>query len=154
MINNFLVFVFNLMLFSCLNEQSSSNKQVHVVERVSAMLIEPGYYIGENDSIFNFMNHKYLIKTREFFDNDEIISHVAILKSEGYLEFSKAEFSKLKNFLDGHGFSEAIEANIVDKRHLDVNKKRFLIRGVDRNRRRIYYTSSINKDTLYCLVYR
>lgn len=148
MIKILLVFIYSLTLFSCFE------KQIKVIERTSAMLVEPGYYIGENDSTFEFMNHRYLIKTREFFDDDEMINRVAILKSEGYLEFSKAEFGKLKNFLDDHEFNKTLKTYIIDDDHISVNTKSFIIKEIDRKRKMIFYSSSSGNDPLYYLVYK
>lgn len=98
------------------------------------------------------VNHRYLIKTREFFDDDEKISHVAILKSEGYLESSAVEFSKFfkKNFSDQHDFSDHLKANIIDKHRLNVNS--FIIKKIDR--KKIFYISGSQVRTLYYLEYK
>ncbi|MBB6273340.1 hypothetical protein HDF26_003800 [Pedobacter cryoconitis] len=148
MIKGFLMFVCSLIFFLFFNER------VKVVQRASAVLVGPGYYVAETDSTFEFKKHKYLIKTREFFDQNGEITDVAILKSEGYLEFSKAEFNKLKNFLKIHSFSKTIAADIIDHHYVEINAKRFLIEGVDKKRKIIFYSSQDQKEMLYYLIYK
>lgn len=148
MIKGVFVFVYGLIVFFC------PEKQIRVVERASAMLIEPGYYIAESDTTFEFMNRRYVIKTREFFNVDEIINRVAILKPLGYLEFSEGEIISSKKFLDNFGFSRTIKAHIIDDDHISVNKKPFVVKRIDRKRKRIFYSPSRKNDTLYYLVYK
>ena len=148
MINNFLVFIFGLTFLYCFDDQ------IKVVERMSAILIEPGYYLSENDSSFEFKNHRYLVKTKEFFDQNGLITRVAIRKSEGYLEFSKVEFSKLKDFLYDHGFSKSLKANIIDEHSIKLNTKSFDVQYIDRQEKKIFYTLGSKKNVLYCLIYK
>jgi len=70
MINNLLAFIFSLLFSSCVDDK------IKTTERISAVLIEPGYYVSENDSTFEFMNHRYLINTIESFDDQGMICKV------------------------------------------------------------------------------
>jgi hypothetical protein len=147
-IRGFLILIYSLASFIY------SKAQVKVVERGEAMQIVPGYSILESYSLFEFRKHKYLIVTKEFFDDHEEIRRVSILKSEGYVEFSKDEFGKLNHFLEIHGFSKNIKATLVDDHHLIINKEKFLVERIDKKQKRIFYTSAGKKGAVYYLVYK
>jgi hypothetical protein len=148
MIKTYLLILWGFAILSC------SKEQIKIVERSSAMLIEPGYYVSESDSTFVFRGHKYLIKTKAFFDDREEIDHVLLWKSEGYLAFSKKEFSKLRGFLEEHDFSKTIEADIIDDYHISLNSKIIKVDTIDKAHKEIYYKVSSKKEILYRLLYK
>jgi hypothetical protein len=148
MIRAFILVLFSTAIFSC------AETKIKIIERGSAMLVEPGYYLSESDSTFMLKGHKYLIKTREYFDDNGEITHVSIWKSEGYLDFYKKEFTKLKNFLTEHNFSNITDASIIDDKHIIINSKTIEIITIDKGQNQIYYKVKGENNIIYRLLYK
>jgi hypothetical protein len=132
---------------------SAAIDKIKIASRSSAMMIEPGYSLGESDSTFVYNGHKYLVKNSEYFDDNGEITHVAIWKSEGYLVFSKRQFSKLKDFLAEHNFSKTIDANIIDNHQILLNSQKIKVEIIDKKRKEIFYRLNNKDEIIYRLIY-
>lgn len=145
------IFLFSL---SILLYNFPSEKKIVVTDRIKAIRIYEGYSISENDNTFLFDNKKYLIQTEEIFDENGNIISTKLLKDIGYLDFSKVEMEKLKNFYEKHNFSRNIEAFVIENKYLRINGKKFLISSIDEERKKVFYCSTVKKDILYYLSYK
>jgi hypothetical protein len=96
------------------------------------------------DSIFEFNSKKYIIKTREFFDENVEISHAALWSKMGYEDWTKKSMSKITDFLNDYDFSRFIIASLIDNKHIKINSDTGWIQGIDKTRKIIYY--NINSD--------
>ncbi len=135
-----------LFVISFMANYNLSNKKIQVVERTEAMLINKGYVVLNSDSVFEFQNKKYLIKTREFFDENGELNHAMLWSEMGYEDWPKKNMAKIKHFLDDYGFSHFINAWLIDNQHIKINSNTGLIRGIDEKRRIIYYNIDRDKN--------
>lgn len=137
-----------MQFFNCTSEGN-----LQVSERAKAIQVDPGYYVSEESITFNFKKRRYLVQSQELFDKNGLLVEVKILKSEGYLSFLRPEINKLKNFVTRHNFSDKIKSSMVDEKHLEINSKVFLIAGIDKGNKRIFYAMDKNESVIYYLGY-
>lgn len=123
-----------------------SNKKVRVVERTNAMQLYRGFAVVSTDSIFEFNGKKYVIKTREFFDEKGEISDVKLWSEMGYENWPKKNMLEIKHFLDDYDLSRFINVSLIDNQHIKINSNTGLIRGIDEKRRIIYYNIDRDKN--------
>jgi hypothetical protein len=148
-----------LFIISFLTNPNPNDKKIQVIERTEAILVNKGYVVLSSDSVFEFNNKKYLIKAREFFNENKEISHAVIWSEMGYEDWPKENMLKTKHFLDDYGFSRSIEASFVDNKHIKINSTIGLIKGIDKRRRIIYYSLRSDKNVhsiiyLHRLIYK
>lgn len=133
-----------LFVFSFIVNCNPSNKKVRVVERANAMQLYRGFAVVSTDSIFEFSGKTYVIKTREFFDENGEISDAKLWSEMGYENWPKKNMLEIKHFLDDYDFSHFINLSLIDNQHIKINSDTGLIQGIDKSRKMIYY--SLNSD--------
>jgi len=134
-----------MLFFNC-----TSDKNLQISERVKAIEIDN---VSEESIVFNFKNKRYLVQSQELFDKNGLLTEVKILKSEGYLSFLRPKIDKLKNFVARHNFSDKINSSMIDGKHLEINSEIFLITGIDKGNKRIFYAGDKKGDIIYYLKY-
>jgi hypothetical protein len=94
----------------------------------------------------SFKLRKYLIKTREFFDENVELNHAMLRSEMGYEDWPKKNMTKIRHFLDDDDFSRFINAWLIDNKHLKINSNIGLIKGIGERRKTIYYTIDVDKN--------
>lgn len=128
----------------------NDHSKIVVIERQRAMNITAGYTVSDGDSVFYFNKKKYVMLSREFFEEDGNIKKALLRRDLGYLELSRQDIISDKN----SDFSRSIEAMIIDNNQVKVNSEVFLIARIDKKHKKLYYTLKRQPQYLNCLVYR
>ncbi|HEX8019723.1 hypothetical protein [Mucilaginibacter sp.] len=128
-----------------------TQQKIKVNERVSAIEIEKHFPLPSADRIIHYKKHNYSIKTSENFDEDGSLSAVSFLKSEGWLEFKRDEFSKLKDFLEAHDLKPKLECQIIGKKSMKINSDTIVYDSLNARRHIIYYFKKNDHKRLFVL---
>jgi hypothetical protein len=128
-------------LFGC----KFGSEKIHVIERtvgISTQYISPADY----DSTFVFANQEYLIRSKEFFDQDGRISHVLEWGGVGYTNWTSQMINETNDLFGDDGYSKTIAAYKLNNHQILVNSDTGEIKRVDSVRRLIYYTLKSKKS--------
>jgi hypothetical protein len=134
-----------ILLSGCLFACKIGSEKIHVVERtigVPTQYFSPADY----DSTFVFADQEYLIRSKEFFNEDGRITHVLEWGGVGYTDWTSQMIAETKDFFDDDGYSKTIAAYKLDNHRILVNSDTGEIKGVDSVRRLIYYTVKPKKE--------
>ncbi|WP_121810216.1 hypothetical protein [Mucilaginibacter kameinonensis] len=127
------------------------HQRIKVRERLTARRIEKHFPVPSTGEIIRYRNNTYVVKTIEGFDEDGTLNDVQFWKSEGFLEFKRDEFLKLKNFLEENDLQAKVEFSLIDKKLMKVNSDTVAYELKHTNRHRIYYFKKGNDKELFIL---
>jgi len=128
-----------ILLIGCLFGCKFGSEKLHIIERtigVSTQYFAPADY----DSTFVFADQKYLIRSKEFFNEDGRVTHVLEWGGVGYTDWTSQMIDETNDFFSGDGYSKTITAYRLNNLQILVNSDTGEIKGVDGVRRLIYYT--------------
>ncbi|QTE39663.1 hypothetical protein J3L18_11595 [Mucilaginibacter gossypii] len=128
-----------------------TQQKIRVNERLSAIEIEKHFPLPSADRIIHYKKHHYLIKTSEIFDEDGSLNAVSFLKSEGWLEFKRDEFSKLKNFLEENDLKPKLACQVIGKKSIKINNDTIVYDSLNDRRHIIYYFKKNDHKRLFIL---
>ena len=130
---------------------SGFHQRIKVRERLTASRIEKHFPVPSTGEIIRYRNNAYVVKTIEGFGEDGTLNDVQFWESEGFLEFKKDEFLKLKNFLEENDLQAKVEFNLIGKKLMKINSDTVTYELKDTNHHRIYYFKKGNEKELFIL---
>jgi hypothetical protein len=127
--------------------------KVEVIKKATAIKVEPGYALKDDDSTFKFQEAKYLIVTNETFDEKGNIVSASMAGDVGYSTYTEQDFSKYKNLIADYSLTKAIDVKLINNQSILINGRKIITLGIDRKNKEIYYKHK-SKDTLFRITYR
>lgn len=139
----------SLLLFLC-NPQLT---KVEVVSKATAIKVDPGYALKDDDSTFTYHGNKYYIISNEAFNNKGDIVSASVAGDVGYSIYTQRDFEKYKSLINDYSFTKHIEVQLINDKIAMVNDCKIAPIGVDKVNREIYYNLK-STDTLYRICYK
>ncbi|WPV01479.1 hypothetical protein SNE26_06805 [Mucilaginibacter sp. cycad4] len=127
------------------------HQRIRVRERLTTRKIESHFPVPGTGEIIKYRGNVYVVKTIERFDADGMLNSVEFWKSEGFLEFKRREFSKLKDFLEEHDLQAKVEFRLINQKLMKINSDTVSYELKDTNRYKIYYFKKDNNKELCVL---
>jgi hypothetical protein len=129
------------------------SKKINVVDRAMGVRVHPGYYLRYDDTTFLFEGNKYLIHSKELFDENGEITCAIIDGDIAYIIWPRSEIYKLKDFFVAYDLDRFIKAEILDDKHIKVNSDVGRIKKIDKRLKQIFYVFK-STDTIYRITYK
>nr|WP_067058032.1 hypothetical protein [Mucilaginibacter sp. L294] len=131
-----------------------TDKQLNVATRTMARRIYPGFTLKSEDSILVYKGNRYLIWTKEYFDEKGEIKRAIINQDIDYMDWSRKEMLKYKNFFEENGLAQFMQTTLLNYTRLKINNKTVRIKSIDRSKKEIFYSVKGENDNVYQIVYR
>lgn len=139
----------SLLGFLC-NQQLS---KVEVIKKATAIKVEPGYALKDDDSTFTYHGDKYYIISNEAFNEKGDIVRASVAGDVGYSIYTQRDFTKYKRLIDDHSFTKHIDIQLINDKSAMVNNRKIAPIEVDKLNKQIYYNLK-SRDTLYRICYK
>lgn len=136
-INLFSVLV---LIISC----KQAKVRLNVTEIVDGMEVTRGYVVLATDSVFHVDQRKFIIKSREYFNDKGEVTHAVIWSELGYSDWPKKAFAPITHFLEDNQMQPTISSYLINSQRLVINADTTLVRKMDSKEKVIYY--NLNRD--------
>ncbi|HVS92088.1 MAG TPA: hypothetical protein VHE59_08665 [Mucilaginibacter sp.] len=143
-----LIFVLGVGVFL-----STDQKRLIVVDREIYYKYDDLTVISNDPVIIVFNGTKYLMYSKELFDQNGEINQALIIGDVGYTTYSKHLILEIKDFFKVNNCSHFITAIMINNRFIKVNSTTVPIKKLDRIRHQIFYGGK-DKDVLYSITYK
>lgn len=139
----------SLLVFLC-NHQLT---KVEAVSKATAIKVEPGYALKDDDSTFTYHGNKYYIISNEAFNNNGDIVRASVAGDVGYSIYTQRDFEKYKSLINDHSFTKHIKVQLINDKSAMINGRKIALIGFDKGNKEIYYNLK-SRDTLYRICYK
>lgn len=129
---NHLIFLLTIILFG-------DPHKIQVKEQTTAMAVEKYLPQPSGNGVIRYKKNNCHIKSVENFDQDGSLNSVVFLKSEGWLEIKRHEFSEIRGFFETFDLKPKLECQIVGKNLMKINDDTIAYDSLNTQRRVIYY---------------
>jgi hypothetical protein len=130
---------------------SAVQQRITVNEQITTIEIKKNFPITSRDSVIKYKKSDYSVRAIENFDKDGSVNCVRFSKSEGWLEFKRDEFSRIKDFLKSNDLKPKLECQIIGKKLIKINADTITYDSLNTDRRIIYYFEKNNHKRLSIL---
>ncbi|MFA6247237.1 MAG: hypothetical protein WC615_09865 [Mucilaginibacter sp.] len=131
-----------------------TDKQLNVATRTMARRIYPGFALKSEDSILVYKGNRYLIWTKEYFNENGEIKRAIVNHDIDYMDWSREEMLKDKFFFKNYELDPFINVIILNNNQLKINTAQAHIDFIHNPKKKIWYSIPGKKDILYQIVYR
>ncbi|MES2062231.1 MAG: hypothetical protein V4456_09950 [Bacteroidota bacterium] len=131
-----------------------SSTTLSVKTKTVSNRIYPGFTLKSEDSILTFKGIRYLILRKEYYDEKDEILRAIINHDIDYMDWSRAEMLKDKNFFEDNELDRFINAIILNNHQLKINTIKAHIEFTNTKEKKIWYSIPGKKDFLYQIAYR
>jgi hypothetical protein len=132
----------NITLLSVLVEIISCKQvkeRLNVTEIVDGMEVTRGYVVLATDSVFHVDQRKFIVKSREYFNDKGEVTHAVIRSTLGYSDWPKKAFAPIAHFLEDNQMQSTVKTYLMDSQRLVINADTALVRQIDIKVKVIYY---------------
>jgi hypothetical protein len=148
-----MITAFLILTLGLFTDLSSHSKSLVVIDRTMNVKIDPGFALKDDDTTLVFKHVKYLMQTKEVFDQNGEISSAIIEGDVGYSIYSRKEIYKFKDFLDEYQLYRFVKVCIIDNYHIKLNNEIVTTKEIISKKKEIFYTLK-DKDVLYKITYK
>ncbi|MGF7077362.1 hypothetical protein [Mucilaginibacter sp. 3215] len=141
---NHLIFLLTIILFG-------EPHKIQVKERTTAIVVEKIFPQPPLNESIRYKKNNYHIKSIENFDKDGSLNSVSFLKSEGWLEYKREEFSRIRDFFEAFDLKPKLECQIIGKNLMKINADTIAYDSLNSQRRIIYYFKKKDHKWLFIL---